>query len=333
MDLTNSAFDSARMHTDFGALTGLRGKAQGQSPEAARAVAKQFEALFVQNMVQSMRQASSVGGVFDTPQTRLYQDLFDKQIALDIAERGDLGFADMLIEEIAPQTDKPLAPLALANFEPRWWQGIRGEEWQTIRQLESAERLASAIGEVDGKDTEAVDELSATTPGKSLSSPEEFVKALLPHAETAGKKLGLSPDLLLAQAALETGWGQRMIRGRGGVNSHNLFGIKAGSSWAGEKIRVSTLEYENGVARRQISPFRAYDSYADSFNDYVDFLQSRPRYARALENANNPGDYIRGLQDAGYATDPRYADKVLDIMHNRLPALKTATSEHGTDNG
>lgn len=323
--------DNARLYTDFGALTALRGQARSESPAAARAVAKQFEALFVQTMMQSMRQASQFGGLFDTQQTQLYQDLFDKQIALDIADRGDLGFADMLVQQIAPQTAKPLPVGTLATFEPRWWQGLRSSEpLETVRQLETAERIARAAGDSEpdaAKETDAPDEF------KTITSREEFVRALTPHAEAAGKKLGLSPDLLLAQAALETGWGKHMIRDRSGSNSFNLFGIKAGSSWNGEKVRVNTLEYEDGVARRQIAPFRAYNSYADSFKDYVEFLQARPRYARALENASDPGAYINALQGAGYATDPRYADKVLGIMNNQIRALKQAQTEGGTNNG
>lgn len=329
-----NGFDKALAGADFGALVGLRAQARKNSPEAARAVAQQFEALFVQTMLQSMREASNVGGLFDSSQTELYQDLFDKQIAVDIARRGDLGFADMLLRQITPKETGAVDAEALVKFQPRWWQGMHGEPLQTMRQLETSERIAAAVGEPEDE-TERADaaaEVPAFNP-RTFGSREEFVRALAPHAEAAGRKLGLDPDLLLAQAALETGWGKHMISDRTGGSSFNLFGIKAGASWAGERMRVSTLEYENGVARRELAPFRAYDSYAHSFNDYVDFLQSRPRYSRALENADNPESYIRALQGAGYATDPRYADKVLSIMNNQIRTLRQAQAAGGTDSG
>lgn len=329
-----NGFEKALAATDFGALAGLRAQARKDSPEAARAVAQQFEALMVQTMLQSMREASNVGGLFDSSQTELYQDLFDKQVASDIARRGDLGFADMLLKQIMPKATGTVDAEALGGFQPRWWQGMHGEPLQTMRQLETSARIAAAVGEPeDGAErADAAEEDAAFNP-RSFGSREEFVRALAPHAEAAGRKLGLDPDLLLAQAALETGWGKHMISDRTGGNSFNLFGIKAGASWTGERMRVSTLEYENGLARRELAPFRAYDSYAHSFNDYVDFLQSRPRYSRALENAGNPESYIRALQGAGYATDPRYADKVLSIMNNQIRTLRQAQAAGGTDNG
>ncbi|MCG3200618.1 MAG: Peptidoglycan hydrolase FlgJ [Gammaproteobacteria bacterium] len=329
-----NGFEKALAGTDFGALAGLRAQARRNSPEAAHAVARQFEALFVQTMLQSMREANNFSGMFDSSQTELYQDLFDKQISADIARRGDLGFADMLLKQIMPGETGTVDAGALATFEPRWWQGMHGEPLQTMRQLETSERVAAAVGEStdDAGPADAPEESPAYNP-RTFGSREEFVRALAPHAEAAGRKLGLDPDLLLAQAALETGWGKHMIRDRAGDSSFNLFGIKAGSSWAGERMRVSTLEYGNGVARRELAPFRAYESYSHSFNDYVDFLQSRPRYARALRNAGNPESYIRSLQGAGYATDPRYADKVLSIMNNQIRTLRQAQAAGGSDNG
>ncbi|MFO1435232.1 MAG: flagellar assembly peptidoglycan hydrolase FlgJ [Gammaproteobacteria bacterium] len=318
--------------TDFGALAGLRAQARENSPEAAKAVAKQFEALFVQTMLQSMRQASLATGAFDSSQTEQFQDLFDKQISMDIADRGDLGFAKTLLQQIAPKQEADSRLSALDKFEPRWWQGTHGEPLETVRQLDLAEKISAAVSnKSDGDDVDSSADVEAAQ--RSLSSREEFVRALTPHAEAAAKKLGVDPDILLAQAALETGWGKHMIRGHGGDNSYNLFGIKAGSTWTGDTMKVSTLEYKDGVAKREKAPFRAYDSYAHSFNDYVDFLQSRPRYSNALQKAADPAAYIHGLQKAGYATDPNYANKVLNIMNNEIRELRTAQAAGGSDNG
>jgi flagellar protein FlgJ len=153
----------------------------------------------------------------------------------------------------------------------------------------------------------------------SVRSPEDFLRAFRPLAERAARRLGVQPDVLLAQAALETGWGQHVTRGRQGP-SNNLFNIKAGPDWPGARVAVATVEYRDGVAVREHAEFRAYESVEGSFDDYVDFIESNPRYRRALERAADGEHYLRELQDAGYATDPAYADKILSIV-NRTEQL------------
>ena len=145
-------------------------------------------------------------------------------------------------------------------------------------------------------------------------SPETFVKELWPHAQRAARELGTRPELLLAQAALETGWGQHMIRGTDGSNSFNLFGIKADARWQGERAVTETIEFENGLMRKQRASFRAYASLADSFADYADFLKTNPRYRAALNTAADAPSFARALAAAGYATDPEYSGKINRIM-------------------
>ncbi|WP_082411328.1 flagellar assembly peptidoglycan hydrolase FlgJ [Methylogaea oryzae] len=142
---------------------------------------------------------------------------------------------------------------------------------------------------------------------------EQFLRDLLPEAEAAAKELGVDPKMLLSQAALETGWGRHTVRGADGSDSHNLFGIKAGKDWEGQRVATTTLEYVQGVPVRKTDYFRAYDSYKDCFHDYVAFLRDNPRYAQAIEQGDDPHAFFAGLQRAGYATDPRYANKVLAI--------------------
>ena len=146
-----------------------------------------------------------------------------------------------------------------------------------------------------------------------FDSPEQFVNELTPHAIRAAAEIGVDARLLLAQAALETGWGRSVINDSSGRSSHNLFGIKADPAWEGPVVTVGSLEFEDGVMVRHKSAFRSYESYADSFRDYLDFLRSNPRYGKALEHAESPEAYARELQRAGYATDPHYADKILGI--------------------
>jgi flagellar protein FlgJ len=150
------------------------------------------------------------------------------------------------------------------------------------------------------------------------------VRALWPHAQRAAGELGVSPQALVAQAALETGWGRAVIQHNDGRSSHNLFGIKADARWGGEQVHVSSLEYVDGTVVRQRAAFRAYDSYADSFSDYVDFLKSNPRYGNALNHAHDPVAFTQALQRAGYATDPEYAQKIQGILGSA--ALGEATA-------
>ncbi len=157
---------------------------------------------------------------------------------------------------------------------------------------------------------------AASAPSADIldGSPEGFVAALRPAAEKAAARLGLPAEALLAQAALETGWGGHVMQRPDGSSSHNLFGIKADSRWNGGRVQVSTLEYRDGVAMRTKADFRAYDSYEESFNDYVRFVQQNPRYAEALRATEDVGRYFDRLQQAGYATDPAYAEKIGEIL-------------------
>jgi flagellar protein FlgJ len=153
-----------------------------------------------------------------------------------------------------------------------------------------------------------------------------FMNQLLPHAQQAADKLGVDANILLAQAALETGWGQSVIKNDQGKSSFNLFNIKADKSWTGQQARVSTLEYADGMARKEMAGFRSYDSYKASFDDYVDFIKSNPRYNEALKKADNAAQYVRELQKAGYATDPRYAEKIMNIYHSQVSAQSQANA-------
>ena len=154
----------------------------------------------------------------------------------------------------------------------------------------------------------------STQPGKSMfASADDFISTMLPMAERAAKRIGVDPRYLVAQAALETGWGKKMIAQRDGSSSHNLFGIKTGSSWKGDSARATTTEFEKGREVKEVASFRAYNSFEQSFQDYVSFLQNNDRYQGALDSAARPEQFMKELQRAGYATDPHYARKVNQI--------------------
>ncbi len=189
---------------------------------------------------------------------------------------------------------------------------------------ETSESFAVTQG-VKTETSEQVD-ISVLAEKKSLfENAENFISQLLPTAEKIAKNLGVDPKLLLAQAALETGWGQYIMHDQTGKPSYNLFGIKGSSDWQGESLKADTLEVEQGTFVKRQQHFRMYESFEQSFIDYVNFVKSSPRYQQAVEAVDSAKDYIKTLQKSGYATDPNYAEKIINIYENGIlksPILK-----------
>lgn len=258
---------------DFQGLASLKHEAKAQDPAALKEAAKQFESLFTQMLLKSMREANKSFGdsVFGGEQGEMYQDMFDDQMAVQLAQGKGLGLADMLIRQLS-QGAQPAAP-------------------------------ASA-------------ELSTSNANRGVAATKlDFIRQMRPHAEAAAQKLGVDSEALLAQAALETGWGKAVPCKTNGECSFNLFGIKAGSRWSGATVNVPTLEFEEGVAVRKVDSFRAYDSPADSFMDYARLIANSPRYESARGAGGDVAAFAAALQDGGYATDPEYARKIVRVAH------------------
>jgi flagellar protein FlgJ len=182
----------------------------------------------------------------------------------------------------------------------------------------------STLGQLTERAVDVAGGVVKLLPG---GDPANFVRALAPHAQAAADKLGVSVRALLAQAALETGWGKHLPRSGDGSSSNNLFGIKAGSGWDGAKVSVPTLEYEDGVAVRKRDNFRAYDSPSQSFADYARMLVDNPRYANALGQGENIAGFAHALSRGGYATDPSYASKLTAIANS--PQMRDALATLG----
>lgn len=324
-----TATHSAFVYTDLQGLAGLRRKAQQNTPDATREAAKQFEAVFIQMMLKSMRSASlDDGGMMENDQSRLYRDLLDQQIALSMAQQGKLGIADLIAKQLggadADQQPRPTSPT------------LMGDPLATLRQVE---RIRASIAMPTATATTqpaAADRTQNPYPVNDApfepSSPAAFVRRMWPHAQDAARQLGVAPEVLIAQAAHETAWGKSVPRFADGRSSHNLFGIKANRGWEGERVVNSTLEFVGGVPIKQRDGFRAYRSYAESFNDYVNFLQVNPRYTEALSLVKDGTAYLRALQRAGYATDPGYANKIQALMNgpafdDALETLKSALTQ------
>jgi flagellar protein FlgJ len=319
----NPAIIQTDVYTDIQGLSKLRAQAKNNSEETLREVAGQFEALFLQMMLKSMRDANLAEGLLDSQHSKTYQSMYDKQIAIELSKQQGLGLADMMVRQLSRSAESgdsaAAAPINSARSD----------------LTNRAQADAAPGGKVNAGEGSREGPLGGkvnAAPDWKPDSPEAFVKELWPHAQRAARDLGTRPELLLAQAALETGWGQHVIRGTDGSNSFNLFGIKADARWQGERALTETIEFKDGVMRKQHATFRAYTSPADSFADYVDFLKSNPRYREALNRAADAPSFARALAEAGYATDPEYSRKINRIMdsgrlRDALSGIKDSVSE------
>jgi len=308
------------LYTDFSGLTELKARSVKDHAGSTAEVARQFESLLISQMVKSMRQASLGEGILDSDQSLFYRDMLDQQLSLHLSENGGIGLAAAIERQLEG------AQAALKSD---------GKDVAAYRLNPSSARHAEKAGSAPGAGAPAGKANPSNivdTPDAANWSTADFVEKLWPWALEAANRIGLQPQALLAQAALETGWGRRMIRQMDGSPSHNLFGIKADSRWDGERVSVSTLEYEEGSAVKRRDDFRSYDSFRESFNDYVNFLSANPRYDQALQSTSDSRAYFSALQRAGYATDPRYAQKIDSVMRGRemnqaIEQLKTKANQ------
>lgn len=288
---------NGKLALDSKDVEGLRQAARQNSPEALKASTKQFEALFTNMILKSMRNATPQESLFDSEQTKMYTSMLDQQISQNMASRG-IGLADMLYQQLSK-----MAP-----------QGIQGgsESGNVVQPSTTMQTPSTTTSDVKGGGIK----VHSSRP----SHVKAFADRLAPHAEQASRDTGIPAKFMLGQAALESGWGKREIVGKDGTRSHNLFGIKATQGWKGKVVEAVTTEYVNGVPQTKREKFRAYDSYADAFRDYGKLLSNNPRYQNVLASAQDAEGFARGLQKAGYATDPNYAAKLTSIIKKSLSA-------------
>ncbi|WP_019626452.1 flagellar assembly peptidoglycan hydrolase FlgJ [Thioalkalivibrio sp. ALJT] len=310
----------AALAADPGGLQDLARGARAGDQQGLERVAREFEAMLIGQMLKQMREASLGDGLFDNDQSRMYLEMQDQEFARAMSQGEGIGLRDALMRQLSAQqpvdAEAPDAPERQAALElPR-----RRAELDTLRapRGDAAPELPPVGPQQPASATEVtnrpeVEQAPTPTPvAWPPQDPAEFVQTLEPMARDAAAELGIEPGILLAQSALETGWGRHVPTRPDGQPSFNLFGIKADSRWDGASVSVGTLEFRDGVAQREQARFRAYADPAESFADYVEFIRNNPRYHRALQ-AGDDAQYIRELQAAGYATDPAYADKVLRV--------------------
>ncbi|AZG72651.1 flagellar assembly peptidoglycan hydrolase FlgJ [Shewanella livingstonensis] len=367
---------------DLGGLDSLRVQAQKDEKGALKEAAKQFEGIFIQMLMKSMRDANAAfksDNPMNSETTAFFEQMRDQQMSVDLSSKGMLGLAELMVQQLDPE-DSPITPASvlrgnsdykvnpsmfvapateldkdtldiiapkdqiaashsvIANSDrahsvidsaesmrPMSAQFTNVLDGEQLNKVLRGEQLASQALQI-GKVLPPTDVTAPKAKGIAVSqftSPEHFISVLYPHAEKAAKSLGTTAEVLIAQSALETGWGQKVVRRNDGTMSHNLFNIKADKRWQGDKTSVNTLEFEKGIAVQQKADFRMYDNLEQSFNDFVSFISQGDRYQDARKVAAEPTQFIKALQKAGYATDPQYANKVINVMKSVTEGLKS----------
>lgn len=284
--MVNRLDASAKLVIDTQSLEQLRAQARQSPDQALKAAAQQFESVFMNMMLKSMREATPQDGMFDSEQTRMFTGMLDQQLAQSMSGRG-VGLADIMVKQLSGK----------AGGQVESGGEVGGGRLPSRSPVSSFQSSASVLPSAYNGTVQ-----------------QSFIDRMLPFARQASQASGVPPQLMLGQAALESGWGRREIRMADGNNSYNLFGIKADAGWNGKVAEVMTTEYKNGIAYRQVEKFRAYSSYAEAFQDHANMISNNPRYAGVLQQGGDVSGMAQAIQKAGYATDPKYADKLAQIM-------------------
>lgn len=322
-----------RLAADVLGAKDLREKFQKDPKAGLQAAAQQFEAMFLQMVLKSMRDATPQDGLFNSDQSRFYTAMLDQQLAQDMASGRGIGFARLIEEQLGrslptgdtaskdagevdgvtggamlPPANRAGNGLPLSASDGRHLQSLISQNNSPVTNAGEVGRVAAALAAYGSGD--------AASP-----SAKDFVNQVWPHAVEASRSTGIPPQFLVAHAALESGWGKSEIRGADGASSFNVFGIKAGKDWNGGAVEVLTTEYVDGQPLRMAEKFRSYGSYAEAFRDYANLLRSSPMYGNVVGSQDGT-EFAKRLQQAGYATDPSYAEKLARIING--PTLRQA---------
>jgi len=292
---------SDALAADARSLGNLKAQTAHNTPESIKEAAKQFESLFMRELLKSMREATMKSGLMDSPGGDLGADLLDQQFAVQMSGQPG-GLSELIAKQLSRQMGQPEA----GSVAP----GKGSNPATPTVATPTAATASRPLPIVSGSPAAA-----ATTANPAQG---QFVKRHSEAADRIAKATGLPAGFMLGQAGHETGWGKHEIKHKDGTPSFNLFGIKAGPSWTGKVAEITTTEYVNGVAKKTVAKFRAYDSYDESFRDYARLITQSPRYAQASQQTSSPLAFAAGLQRAGYATDPDYAAKLSRAINTTL---------------
>jgi flagellar protein FlgJ len=303
---TPSVSNTSGLVADARSLSALKAGADKATPESIRETAKQFESLFMRELIKSMREATMKSGMLDNPGSDLGTDLFDQQLSVSMSGQPG-GLSDLIAQQISRQMGVEMPPSTTISA-PAAGSMLPVKAPDTLTPKASSAKLTASDAA-----------LAPVAPKKAPTSTQaEFVRKHSDIASKVEQATGIPASFMLGQAGHETGWGKHQIRNKDGSNSFNLFGIKAGASWKGKVAEITTTEYVGGVAQKKVAKFRAYDSFEDSFKDYARLISDSPRYAKARQQTQSVTAFATGLQKAGYATDPEYAAKLSRAINTTL---------------
>ena len=316
---------SQRFALDVQGFDALRAQAGADPKQALKSTARQFDAVFMQMMLKSMRDATPQDGILDSHEGTEYTSMLDQQLAQHLSSKG-IGLADQLITQLSRNLGGGGAGAA---GSPQALGGMLGAgaggssdagNTAMLNALAHAYSNAQSNGTLaSGKGYTAQSALTPPLHGKGESAKvDAFVEKMAAPAQAASAATGIPARFIVGQAALETGWGKSEIKNADGTSSHNVFGIKATSDWTGKTVSTVTTEYVHGKPHKVVEKFRAYDSYADAMTDYATMLRDNPRYASVLSTSHDAASFAHGMQKAGYATDPHYAKKLISIMRQMV---------------
>jgi flagellar protein FlgJ len=312
---------SNRFALDVQGFDTMRAQANADPQKGLKAAAKQFDAVFTQMMLKSMRDATPTDGPFDSNDSKTFTSMLDQQLSQNMGAKG-IGVADMMLKQLMRNAG------VSAAGTPADAAGASGDSSANAGNIAAMNAMAKAYANAAGSSTASAKESlsgngysadSALTPparGAGSDKVTEFVDRLAAPAQAASSATGIPARFIIGQAALESGWGKREIKNADGSTSHNVFGIKATSDWTGKTASAVTTEYVNGKPQKVVEKFRSYDSYEDALTDYASVLKSNPRYAPVVEASRDAVGFAHGMQKAGYATDPQYAKKLISIMRH-----------------
>jgi peptidoglycan hydrolase FlgJ len=325
---------------DLGNLNALRKDALNSgdaSTDASRAALKkaaaQFEAIFTQMLLKSMRKANEAfedkESPFNSSGVKFFEEMHDQQLSTELSSNGSMGLADLIVQQLSPD-GKSYTPGSVLRTTTDFLSVQRAGIELPHQQRNKAITEPAISNTANAAEKLATNAAPSNSAPANFDSAEQFVSTVWQHAKTAAKKIGLNPAVMVAQAALETGWGKHIINKSDGKSSNNLFNIKSDARWQGDKASKVTLEFEQGAAVKKQASFRAYDSIKDSVNDFVEFLTQNPRYKNALQHTATPDKFLDSLQQAGYATDPNYANKIKQVLNSReLKSIATSVIRQG----
>ncbi|RDU98345.1 flagellar assembly peptidoglycan hydrolase FlgJ [Trinickia dinghuensis] len=326
---------SQRFALDVQGFDALRAQAGADPKQALKSTAHQFDAVFMQMMLKSMREATPQDGILDSHESAQYTSMLDQQLSQQLSSKG-VGLANQLITQLSRNLGETEAGgaggaggagaagmIAGGNGIGGMLGGGGASDPGSAAMLSALARAysnAQSNGSLaDGKGYSAQSALTPPLRGNGESAKvDAFVDKLAAPAQAASAATGIPARFIVGQAALESGWGKGEIKNADGSPSHNVFGIKATPDWTGKTVAAVTTEYVNGKAHRVVQKFRAYGSYADAMTDYASMLRDNPRYASVLSTSHDAVSFAHGMQKAGYATDPHYAKKLISIMKHMV---------------